>query len=359
MIFPMIMAGGRGERFWPYSNRATPKQLLPLVTGNSMLEDTLAHIQKLKSSAPVHIIASSSLEKPMGKILRGRPGTILIGEPQGRDTAPAVALACRLISGINPKGVMAVLTADHVIRPNAKLIKCIKAAAKLAEKGDTLVTMGIRPSRPEIGYGYIESMPAIKKVYGLESRKVKKFHEKPNLARARRYLRSGRHFWNSGMFAWRVDYLWDLYRQFLPNIHQAFEKAGVLQPGAMDFKKKLKTIYNSLEKISVDFGILEKAPRISVVIPDFHWDDVGSWTALERLHKADKHGNLAIGKTIALDTENTTCFSTSGMIAAYGVKDLLIVQHNSATLVIRKDKRAELKKLVNKLKGNPGLEKFL
>ncbi|MFC1585545.1 mannose-1-phosphate guanylyltransferase [Fibrobacterota bacterium] len=359
MIYPVILAGGKGERFWPFSNSKNPKQLLPLVTEKTMLEDTLRHISMLKTSAPIHIIASKHLEAPISRITGKRKDIILIGEPQGRDTAAAIALAGKLISASDPKGIMAVLTADHAISPSSKLIKAIKAAGRLAESGGTLVTFGIRPTRPEIGYGYIESSEKLKSLHGLDCFKVKQFHEKPDMPKAKRYCKSGRHFWNSGMFAWRVDYLWDLFKQHLPHTYRAFESAGTLKFGSRVFDKKLREIYSSIKGISIDFGIMEKAPDISMVVPDFSWDDIGSWTALDRLHKPDKHGNTLIGDAVGIDTVNTTCFSKSGMMATYGIKDLLVVQHNGVTLIVHKDKRAELKKLVQLVKQEKKLEQFL
>jgi mannose-1-phosphate guanylyltransferase len=359
MIYPVILAGGKGERFWPYSNNAQPKQLLPLVTGKTMLEDVLELIGKLKTGNPIHIIASKNLEAPMAKLIGKNKDVVLIGEPQGRNTAAAIALACRLIARKDPRAVMAVLTADHAISPPGKFIKAIKAACAQAESGRTLVTFGIRPHRPEIGYGYIEAAGRLPSRYGLDCYRVKRFHEKPDLSRAGKYCKSGKHFWNSGMFAWRIDYLWGLFREHLPEMYKAFEAEGPLNAGSRNFNQKLKKIYASFTGESIDYGIMEKAPDISVVIPDFSWDDIGSWIALERLHAADKSGNIVIGDAVEMETRNTICFSTSGMIATFGIKDLLVVQHNGVTLVVHKDKRAELKKLVGLVKNKKRLQKYL
>jgi mannose-1-phosphate guanylyltransferase len=359
MIYPVILAGGKGERFWPYSNKNHPKQLLPLVTKKSMLEDTLNHIGKLGSETLIHIIANKNLERPIRKIIGRRKNIVLIGEPVGRDTAPAIGLACRLISAYDAKGVMVVMTADHTISPSSELIKAIKAAARLAASREILVTFGIRPARPEVGYGYIEAEKKFAPVLGLDCRKVRRFHEKPDLDTAKKYCKTGKHFWNSGMFAWRIDYLWSLFSEHLPDVHRAFESAGSLKVGSRGFAAKLKNIYSSIKGQSIDYGIMEKAPDVSLVIPNYQWDDIGSWTALDRLHKSDKNGNINIGKAVNLNTTGTTCFSDSGLIACFGIRDLLIVQHNGVTLVIHKDKRAELKKLVNLVKQNKRLEKFL
>ena len=192
MIFPVILAGGKGERFWPYSNLKRPKQLLPLVTQKTMLEDTLNHIKKLKSSAPIHIIVSKNLEGPIQKLLGKNKKVVLIGEPLGKNTATAIALAAKLIHRIDPKGVMVVLTADHAISPSLKFVNAIKAAGEIAGKGDSLVTFGINPDRPETGYGYIEAKTKGPVVRGLSSYTVKRFREKPSLSAAKKFIKTGK-----------------------------------------------------------------------------------------------------------------------------------------------------------------------
>ncbi|MBF0431062.1 MAG: mannose-1-phosphate guanylyltransferase [Fibrobacteria bacterium] len=359
MIYPVIMAGGRGERFWPYSNEARPKQLLPLVSEKTMLEDILAHIEKLKTGTPVHIIANKILEKAMKKLLGKRKDIIIIGEPVGRNTAAAIALAAKLIMEKDPKGVMAVMTADHAISPTSQFVKAIKTAARLAEQTDTLVTFGIKPSRPDVGYGYVETQNKLKAVNGLDCYKVKRFHEKPELAQAKKYCKTGRFFWNSGMFAWRCDYLWSLFEDRLPDMFRAFNAEGSLNSNSRSFKNKLTKIYASIKGESIDFGIMEKAPDISLVVPQYDWDDIGSWSALDRLYKSDKSGNVAKGNAVSMETENTTIFSEEGLVATFGVKDLLVVQHNGVTLVVDKSKRADLKKLVSAVKKKKSLNKYL
>jgi len=161
------------------------------------------------------------------------------------------------------------------------------------------------------------------------------------------------------MFAWKVDYIWGLYKKNLPRVFNAFEAEGVLKPGSRKFKEQVKNIYQKLNKISIDYGIMEKAPDINVIIPDFFWDDIGSWSALERLHKKDHWGNISVGESILADSRNTTCFSDSGMIAAYGVEDILLVQHGGVTMAVHKDKIADLKNLVKLVGKNRKLKPYL
>lgn len=353
------MAGGRGERFWPYSNAQHPKQLLPLVTRKTMLEDTLDNIRKFKKGVKVRLIIGKNLEKPVKGLVGKKPGIEVVAEPVGRNTAAAVALAARLILRVDPKGVMLVLTADHAIAPPEKFAQAMRAASQIAEQGDALVTFGIQPDRPEVGFGYIEVDDKGPKVEGLASFGVKRFVEKPDLATAKAYVDSGKFFWNSGMFAWRVDYLWEQFRKHQPTIAEIFESAGDLNPKSPAFAKKLQKIYKALPDISIDNGIMEKADRIRVVVPEFGWDDIGSWAALERLHKPDAEGNRKVGASVSLEAKGNTIFAEEGMIAAFGVSDLLIVQTGGVTLVLPKDKAARLKEIVKLVQKEKRLAKFV
>lgn len=349
MIHPVVMAGGKGERFWPYSNARHPKQLLPLVTRRSMLEDTLHNIRALGRTAPARLVVSRNLEAPVKAKTRGLKNVLTVAEPVGRNTAAAVALAARLIQRVDPRGVMLVLTADHAIGPAKEFARAMKAAADLAAAGDCLVTFGIPAARPETGYGYVEAKPGAASRRGLRVLDVAGFHEKPDAKRAAKFLASGRFFWNSGMFAWRVDYLWEQFRRHLPQTAAAFEKAGDLDPGKPSFAAKLRKIYADIPDISIDYGILEKADRIRMVIPEFSWDDIGAWSALDRRHAADDAGNRALGEAVLLESSGTTCFSDEGLVATFGVKDLLVVRHEGVTMVVHKSMAPRLKELVKKV----------
>jgi mannose-1-phosphate guanylyltransferase len=359
MIHPIVMAGGRGERFWPYSNSKHPKQLLPLVTKKTMLEDTLENIRHVKKGLRVRLIIGKNLEKPVKALVGKKPGIQVVAEPVGRNTAAAIALAARLIMREDPTGIMLVLTADHAISPPEKFARAMRAAASLAEAGDALVTFGIKPDRPEVGYGYIETDGGENTVEGLRTFSVKRFVEKPDRATAQGYVDSGRFFWNSGMFAWRVDYLWEQFRKFQPKIAAAFEKAGDLNAKSPSFAAKLKKIYAAVPEISIDNGIMEKAERIRVVVPDFRWDDIGSWTALDRLNAPDAEGNRKIGDCVSLESTGNTLFTDAGLVAAFGVSDLLIVNHDGVTLVLPKDKAPRIKEIVKLVQQNKKLAKHL
>jgi mannose-1-phosphate guanylyltransferase len=366
MIHPIVMAGGRGERFWPYSNTQHPKQLLPLVTRKTMLEDTLDNIRKFQKSAglgkkapPVRLIIGKNLEKPVKALMKKQAGVQVVAEPTGRNTAAAIALAARLIQRVDPEGVMLVLTADHAIAPPEKFAQAMRAAAGIAARGESLVTFGIKPDRPEVGFGYIETDGGEESAEGLRSFAVKRFHEKPARETAQAYVDSGRFFWNSGMFAWRVDYLWRQFQEHQPEIARAFEKAGDLNPGSPAFPAKLAKLYKSLPEISIDNGIMEKAPSIRVVVPEFGWDDIGSWSALDRLHAPDADGNRKVGTAVTLDAKGNTLFTDAGLVCAFGVSDLLIVQHGGVTMVLPKSLAPRIKELVKRVQGDKKLARYL
>ena len=359
MIHPIVMAGGRGERFWPYSNARHPKQLLPLVTRKTMLEDTLDNIRAFRKGAKTRLIIGKNLEKPVKQLIGKRPGVEVVAEPRGRNTAAAVALACRLIQRVDPEGVMLVLTADHAIKPPAKFAQAMRAAESLAAEGNALVTFGIKPDRPEVGFGYIETAGGELQAEGLPAYAVKRFVEKPDRATAQAYVDSGKFFWNSGMFAWRVDYLWEQFRAHQPEIARIFEDAGDLNPKAPSFAKKLAKIYKKVPEISIDNGIMEKAGSIRVVVPEFAWDDIGSWSALDRLHAPDAEGNRKVGRSLTLEARGNTLFSDGGLVAAFGVSDLLIVQTGGVTLVLPKDQAPRLKELVKLAQQDAKLKAYL
>lgn len=235
----------------------------------------------------------------------------------------------------------------------------MQAAVEVASQGKSLVTFGIQPQRPEVGYGYVEVEAGGYEVGGLAIHQVKAFHEKPSLAKAQEYVASGRFFWNSGMFAWRVDTLWAQFQKHQPELAKAFEKAGELNPRNSSFQAKLKKIYKSLPDLSIDYGIMEKADAIEVVVPDFSWDDIGSWASLDRLHSADAQGNRKLGDAVILDTQNTTVFSDSGLVCSFGIHDALIVQHEGVTLVVAKSHLPRIKEIVKQVQAKKAWNRYL
>jgi mannose-1-phosphate guanylyltransferase len=340
-VFPVILAGGKGERFWPYSRSGRPKQMLPLTSDRSMMEIAVDQARALAKGNPVHLVIGSNLENAVKSAFAMEKDVIVVAEPEGRDTAAAVALGAQLVRQRNPEGVMVVLTADHQIGPIHSFQRTLESAVKEAAKGSSLLTLGIRPDRPETGFGYVE----LKGVAQADQvADVERFVEKPNLDKAREYVASGRFLWNSGMFVWRVDYFWSCLKGALPEIANLFEAHSPL-----DIEKisdQLTKFYPMLKKVSIDYGLLEQAPKIQCVPAGFDWDDVGSWTALERIHPLDERGNLNLGQNVVVDCDRSTVFSHARSVVAWGLQDVLIADVDGVTVVCPKDRVADLKNLI-------------
>jgi len=344
MHHAVIMAGGAGTRLWPLSRTARPKQLLKLIGGESLLRKAYRRLAAFLPPQSIHVITNRMHLELIAADLPEVPAENLFGEPQGRDTANAVGLAAAILRQRDPEAVMGVFTADHVIEPQDRFTAAVRTAYGMAEQhADALVTMGIRPARPETGYGYVERGDRIDE--GVFA--VQRFTEKPEQAVAEQYVAGGDYYWNSGMFTWRADTILAQLKQHLPASHD-----GVCEIAAAwdtpDREACLERIYPGLEKISIDFAVMERAPRVLVVEMDCRWLDVGSWTALEAVVDADAEGNVVVAdRTASVDARgNIVVGEDDHLIATLGVEDLVIVHSPDATLVCRKDDAQAIKKLV-------------
>jgi len=335
-IHAVLLVGGKGERFWPLSTPEKPKQFLKIFSDKSMVKETADRISSLIPKTNIHYVLPPHLVDSLKQEIAGVKNKNLIIEPQGRNTAPAIALAARALRD-KPDAVMAVLPADHLISPKKTFLADLRAAARLAEKG-YLVTFGISPDRPETGYGYIEidkNQPLGKRGF-----KAKRFREKPDLPTAKRYLKSGNFFWNSGMFVWKVSAIIEAFRKHHPGIYK-----GLLDSAALSRSPTLRS-YGKLEAASIDYAVMEKARNVAILPAKFRWDDVGSWSALERHLSKGLDKNTRIGKLIVLDSEGCIAVAPQGEIALLGVRDLVIVKSGDKVLVCAKDRVAEVKKLL-------------
>jgi len=335
-FYAVLLVGGKGERFWPLSTPQRPKQFLKIFSTRSMVAETVERIRPLAPLENMRFVLPPHLVSLLRKEIKGLKERNLIIEPQGRNTAPAIALAARSLAH-EPDAVMAVLPADHLIAPKRTFLADLKSAARLARKG-YLVTFGIPPSRPETGYGYIqvdENSPL-----GTRGFRVRRFREKPDLRTARRYLKSGNFLWNSGMFVWTTQAIIEAFRRHHPRIYSA-----LLAPAALR-KPPTKASYARLEATSIDYAVMEKARNVAVVPARFRWDDVGSWSALERHLSKGLDKNTRIGKLIVLDAEGCIAVAEEGEIALLGVRDLVIVKTKDSVLVCAKNRAAEVKKLL-------------
>ncbi|MBX3394239.1 MAG: NTP transferase domain-containing protein [Phycisphaerae bacterium] len=343
----VIMAGGSGTRLWPLSRIARPKQLLHIVGGQSLLRSAYDRLSTFLPADDIYIVALSSHLPAIADEVSALPPENLIGEPIGRDTANAIALTASILHERDSDTVMGVFTADHFIRPANVFAEDVRTAFDaVAAHPDALLTIGLRPTEPHTGFGYIErGQPVAERIY-----RVKQFREKPDLETARSYARSGRHYWNSGMFVWRTETILAEFARRLPETHSAVRTLG-RSWYEYDGPRAAAEVYPTLTRISIDFAVMEHAKNVLVVEGRFEWHDVGNWTALEHVFSSDEAHNVrAAANTELMDSRNTIVVAEGEhLIAAIGVSDLIVVHSHNATLVCRRDRIQDIRELVARL----------
>jgi mannose-1-phosphate guanylyltransferase len=343
----VIMAGGVGTRFWPLSTEDRPKQFLDLFGERTLLQKSYDRVADLLPPERILVLTNASFVSIVGEQLPQIPEDNIIGEPVRRDTAAAVTLAavlCRKRFG-NP--VIVTLTADHLIEPVSLFRKVLLSAARRAAKENTLYTFGVEPTHPATGYGYLERGLLIADDDGIQHFQLTRFKEKPDLETARRYLESGKFYWNSGMFVWTADAILQEIQTHLPGHVKALADAAI-HDQTPKWGEALRAAFESLEPVSIDFGVMEKAQNVCCVASPFSWSDVGSWLALKICLPEDEAGNCCRGETLTLDaTDNLVfCENPSEKMVLIGVKDLVVVRAGPITLITHKDRTEDLKKLV-------------
>ncbi len=350
------MAGGSGERFWPFSRKLFPKQLLPLTSDKPMLAESLDKIAPIIPLQDCYIVTNILLKDSILKNIPQINERNVLCEPLGKNTSACLGFAAAVLKKKYGDCVIAVLTADHLIKDEDKYIKNIFVALEVAERENVILTLGIPPNRPETGYGYIQIERWMEKTDKGWLGSVKSFHEKPDLETAKKYLESGEFFWNSGMFFYKNSTMLAAFEKFMPKLYQ-----GILQINkAWDTENEssvLKDEFEKFESISIDNGIMEKYMPIKMVKADFYWDDIGSWTSLERTGKTDENNNIFIGNIISIDSSNNIAFtdlkkskSKVPLIGLVGVENSVVVISDDCVLVCSKDKVQDVKKIVQKLK---------
>lgn len=350
-LFGVIIAGGRGTRFWPLSRKARPKHLLNFLGDTSLLRQTADRVMPLTSVARLFVVTAQSHADEVREVLSDIPPQNILAEPAGKNTAPAIALAAAHILDKDPNGIMVVLPSDHIVEPHDKFLADLKEGARLADARRALAIFGIRPTRPETGYGYIEVGQKLEgRAFGVAS-----FKEKPNLKKAKDYLGTGRYLWNSGMFVFRADVYVEKMRRHLPNLFAAWERYANGKKGAED----LNEYYAAAEAVSIDHGIMEKlAGEAAVIAASFNWSDIGSWDATDELWQADEKGNRARGGDIVpISAEGNTIVSKK-LVALLGVENLIVVETADAILIAKKEKAQEIKNLVEEMERR-GLNRYL
>ena len=347
--FAVVMAGGRGRRFWPFSREKTPKQFLPLQGDKSMLQSTVDRIRPLISGDKIYTVVSKGQAKMARKILADIPEDNIIEEPVGKDTALCVGLGAILCKNRNPDSIQIVLPADHLILDEAQFREILSLGCRVAEETDSLVTLGIRPSRPETGYGYIQFETAGLPPYQETVHKVRTFAEKPNLETAERFLQSGDFVWNSGVFIWKVSSILREFEQSLPEMYEGLMEIE-RNIGGHKFQRTLRNVYSQLKSISVDYGIMEKANDVIVIEGDFGWSDMGSWEEIYRMGIKDRNDNVIIGNNIAHNSKGNLIHGGKRLIATVGLENFVIVDTDDVLLICRRDHTQEIKEVVDGLK---------
>ncbi|MFH1563374.1 MAG: mannose-1-phosphate guanylyltransferase [Nitrospirota bacterium] len=344
MFYSVILAGGYGDRFWPKSKPDTPKQLLSITGKKTLLEETLDRIAPLILQERILIVTNKNIGD---KILSAIPSLTtdnIIVEPGRKNTAPAVALAALYLKRKDKDAVMAVLPADHFIPDEERFLEILSLGYELAQKKENLITFGIKPTRPETGYGYIEADRKVATKSGIPIYEVRSFKEKPDLGTAKEFISKGGYFWNSGIFIWHVEAILDAFSKFMPELYSELMKI-------QDYRNsELEKFYQDVENISIDFGVMERAKNILMLEGDFAWDDVGSWKAIERIYPKDENGNVVLGEHVGIDTQNCIVMGKERLVATIGVSDLIIVDSGEAILICAKERAEEVKKIVEKLK---------
>jgi len=362
-MYVVILAGGSGTRFWPLSRVARPKQLISITGDRSMLQRTVERVLPLHPKR-ILIITNHLQADETARQMQSYDSVPIdvIAEPVGRNTAPAIGLAAALIAANDPSGIMAVLPADHFIKNENMLRDTLSFAGKAADNG-FLVTLGILPSRPETGYGYIEAgMDTLNGGADQGPFPVRRFVEKPPLAEALRYLEEGNYFWNSGMFIWRADTILAEMGAFMPALHDKLlqlMQAGVSSESA-SLKESIASLYQDIENISIDYGIMEKSSRVLMVPVEMGWSDVGSWSALPEVIEPDGDGTVCVNAAghIAVDSSDCIIYSDGRMVATVGVNNIVVVATPDAILVCHHDRCQDVKKVVERL-GAAGLTDYL
>ena len=365
--FVIIMAGGRGERFWPLSREKTPKQLLAILGKKSFLQEAVERVLPLVPLKNIFIITNTVQAPEVRKQLPKLPKDNVVAEPVGRDTTAAVTLGAALVGARSTTGVMAVLPADHVIPDAKKFQQVLGDAFEVAAQGQAIVTIGIKPTEPATGYGYIQTGKALPKLPGVKTRttffKAERFVEKPNYETALEYVNSGQYRWNAGMFVWSFITVTNGLEKHQPEMFAACQRWFKVANHPAQLAKVLAREYPAIKKISIDFALMEKAQNVICADGAFEWDDLGAWPALARHIKQDAEGNAAVGDFLHVDAARNIIYDARTKhrtpIAVVGLRDSILVQTDDAVLLAHKSQAQKIKELVKRMSEDARLKKLI
>ncbi|MFH1686070.1 MAG: sugar phosphate nucleotidyltransferase [bacterium] len=359
MLYGIVLAGGRGERFWPLSRAARPKQFLRLTSDRIMLEETISRTLPLIPLDRVRIVTGESMANLVLQNIPSLKPAHLLTEPVGRNTCTAVGLAAVHVLAEDPDAILAVLSADHLIRPAEKLLEIIACGAQIAAEEKVLITIGIAPTRAEVGYGYIRLGEKHRECSGAQIFQVSGFTEKPRPAIAKEYYFSGNYLWNSGMFIWSARDILDAIEQCQPDT-SALLKEYAKHIGLASEAEAREELYREVPSVSIDVAVLERASNVLTIKADIIWDDVGDWNALSRYRERNADNNVTVGKSLLRESYETTVYNESeGLVACLGVSDLVVVRSGDITLVVHKTKAQNVKSIIAELAKDEATKKYL
>ncbi len=346
--YGVIMAGGGGTRFWPLSRQKTPKQLLNLTGNELMVNEAVDRLSYIVAKKDIFIVTNALQAIPMQKATQGRiRSDHILLEPSAKNTAACIGYAAVEIIKKYGDGVMVITPSDHYIKDNATFTRILNIAVKTAEREDKLVTIGITPTFPSTGFGYIKFDKAI---LG-EARQVTEIKEKPDEKKAKEYVSSGEYVWNSGMFVWRASLILEKFKEYIPDIYRELIKINNAL-GTEKEKNTIEAVYSGIRNISIDYAIMEPSASkgdVLVIPGEFGWNDVGNWDMMDALQDVDSDGNVRIGDTLTINTKNSVVYSSGKMIAVVGMDNVVVVEAPDAIMVCRKDKAQDVKLIVDAL----------
>lgn len=346
-VYGVIMAGGGGTRFWPLSRHKEPKQLLNLSLKGLMINETIDRVAEVCNKSDIFIVTNADQVEQMIKVTRERvDANHILCEPVARNTSACIGYAAFEIIKKYGDGIMCIFPSDHIIKDDSVFKDDLKAAVEAAED-DSLVTIGITPTFPCTGYGYIRYNKSESGV----AKPVIEFKEKPNSELAQSYVASGEYVWNSGIFVWKASVILRLFKEFLPDIYSGLEQIADTMGSEME-RAAIEHIYPRLPAISIDYGIMEKCDCVKVIPSDMMWNDIGSWDNLGAIYDADINGNIFVGDHVAIDTNDCITYSNKRLISTIGVDNLIIVETDDAILICDKNRAQDVKMVVDKLKAD-------
>jgi mannose-1-phosphate guanylyltransferase len=347
--FCVIMAGGRGERFWPLSTDLTPKPFLKLMGDKTLIQLTVERALRIVPEERIFVVLGLSQLAVAREQLPLLTDRNFIVEPEGRDTAPCIGFAALSLLKVDNDAIMITLPADHYVPDVEGFVSTILSGVACAGTGDYLVTIGIKPTRPETGYGYINAHEPFGTTPGAACYKVERIVEKPDAAKAILYMQEGTYYWNAGIFIWRAGVVLEGIRRHMPELHEGLMKIKAIPEEDLD--RDLVAVFSSLPRKSIDYGLMEKADNVLMVPSGFVWDDVGTWTSLLRVLDLDGQGNLRVGDTVSVDTTDCVVYGDGITIGTLGVSGLVIVGSKRGVLVCGLDRAQEVKEIVKRLEA--------